>query len=153
MKYIDIYIPFTWKLREDVVDIKPTLRTNVMIRYLAFCSFSFLPFILPSDKSSEDYRGIRLGKEHNGPTIQVSTRIDRMKSRLIVYFVGSVGYACPYSCLRVEGIAIMSFPLSSIVHNDGRHRASSLRKALFCCHEWDRIHNWMIEHLNYSSRR
>jgi len=75
--------------------------------------------------SLEDYRSVRLGKEHNRPTIRASTQIDRIKSRFIVYSVGSVRYVYPYSRLRVEGIAIMSFFSSSIVHNDGRHRASS----------------------------
>lgn len=114
--------------------------------------FSFLFSFPPISLRNRTIGGVRPGREHNGPTVRASMRIDRMKSRLIVYLCGSGGgHVCPYSRLRVEGIAITSFFSSSIVHNDGV--VPVLCEKLFRCRERDRIQHWTIERLNYSSPR
>lgn len=93
--------------------------------FLFLFSFSSISF------RNRTIEGVRLGREHNRPTVRASMRIDRMKSRLIVCRIGG-RHVCPYSRLRVEGIAITSF-LSSIVHNDGI--VPDLREKLSRCRE------------------
>lgn len=85
-------------------------------------------------------------------SIRASTRIDRMKSRLIVYSVGSVGHACLIRVFEWKKSRLCLSPrCRSCITTVGI--VPALRGKLFHRHEQDRIHNWLIEHLNYSSRR
>lgn len=112
------------KCQISKITVSQNYKINILQLFENHLSASFLflfLFSLPSiSLRNRTIEGVRLGREHNGPTVGASMRIDRMKSRLIVYLCEIGGrHVCPYSRLRVEGIAITSFFSSSIVHNDG----------------------------------